>query len=238
MRKRIAFSVSIVFIAAAIFAMLFFALSGKGSAEADAVNLSGTWEVAASVENGKAALAEDEFMVFEAEMAYAYREGSSEPYASSKYEVHSGKELTLRLPDISRQYVIDLKSENYICLYENPESHIRLIRYPDEERKAVKVERSFIVGKWEVVYRNAAEKIDEVLEFGNSELADYRAGSDVPYATSPYSWVGGKCFHAGQLGKTMEVHPLSEDVMILVETDTAEVWELQRVNGRTAGNDG
>ena len=230
MKRKIIFLVcSSGFIIMAIIAMLIFVLSGMNDYKENEIDLCGTWEVIAVIENETVILTDDEFMVFDPDVAYDYRGDVLTPYASSEYEIDYGENMVLELSDIARTYVIEIKNENYICLYENPEKHIRLIRYPNVERTAVEVNQSSIIGKWNVTYRNTTEVVNEILEFNDSELVDYRNGSSVPYATSAYLWDSDICFTAEQLNKTMEVHPQSDDMIILLETDTADVWELQRI---------
>lgn len=229
MKKKEIFLICTGFIIITITAMLFFVLTGRNDITEKEINLCGTWEVVAAIENESVTLIDNEFMVFDTEMAYDYRDNILTPYVSSKYMIDYSNKVALQLPDINRTYVIEMKSDNYICLYENPQKHMRLIRYPNEERTAVEVNQSSIIGRWNVVYRNTTDVANEILEFGESDLIDYRNESSVPYATSTYFWDNNICFTAEQLNKTMEIHPQSEDVIILLETDTADIWELKRI---------
>lgn len=228
MKKKLIFSACAIFIIISMSIMILFVLSGKDTQEKDIASLKGTWEVVASVDNQTVTLINDEFMVFDSEMVYDYKGNNSTPYASSKYKIEFRKDTTLQLPDISRKYVMDIKSDNCVCLYETPDKHICLIRYPNEDRTDVDFNQSEIIGKWDVTYRNAADISAEIIEFSDSELKDYRNGESEPKLSSSYLWENTTCLTVEQLNKTFEVHPLSDNFLILIETDTAEVWELQK----------
>lgn len=228
MKKKLIFSACAVFIVIAIAIMIYFVLTGTNKTEKNIADLKGTWEVVASVDNQSVTLIDNEFMVFDSEMAYDYKDNNSTPYASSKYKIEFEKNTILQLPDISRKYVIDVKSENSICLYETPDKHICLVRYPNENLTDVNFDQSDIIGKWDVTYRNTTDIVTEVIEFNDSELKDYRNGESKPQLTSTYLWNNTTCLTVEKLNKTFEVHPLSKSILILIETDTADIWELQK----------
>lgn len=229
MKQKMIISGCVVFIVAAVTAMLIFILSGSSEEEIVSDALIGTWEVVANLEEESVTLLENEFIVFDTEMASCYKEGGSVPYVSSRYRIEEGEQPALQLSDIDRSYVIEIKNENYICLYESPDKHMRLIRCANEDRSSIKLDQKLIIGKWNVTYRNADDFSGEIIEFSDSDLADYRKGATEPYAESDYVWSSSTCFTAEQLGKMMEVHPQTEDIICLVETDTGDVWELQRI---------
>lgn len=206
--------------------MILFILSGKNEMNTTFFNLVGTWEVVVSVEDKTVALVSNEFIIFDSDKVYNYKNNTSVPYISSKYEIDFDDEVVLKLTDISRKYVIDSKGENCINLYETPSKHICLIRRPNENLNVGQLD---LIGKWNVTYRNTDVFMDEVLEFNESELADYRNGAPSAYLRTSYSWISNDCFTADELGKTMKVYSIQKDKIILLETDTGDIWELNRV---------
>ena len=135
----------------------------------------------------------------------------------------------MELPDISRKYIIDQKTENLIYLYETPEKALVLVRYKNADMSPVAVNEADLLGKWNVTYRPAEQKMEEILEFTADTLNDYRNGATEPSATSAYHWEDGKNVFADAWNKEFEYHVLSEDVIYFVEVDTGIVWELHRI---------
>lgn len=112
MKKKFAYAACAIFIAIAF--MIIFVLSRKDTNQKSTINLEGIWRAAVSVDNKSVTFKNDEFMVFDTENAYGYKDNDEEPYASSKYKIETGKDNVLQLPDISRKYIIDMKSNNCI----------------------------------------------------------------------------------------------------------------------------
>lgn len=228
MKKKLIYSACAVFIIISIAFMAVFVLSGEKQ-DHNVADLAGTWKVVASVDSGSVTVKDHEFMVFDSERAYDYRNGDSEPYASSKYKMEEGKDIVLELPDLSRKYIMDVKSPNCISLYENPEKLICIVRYPNEDRADVEFNPSDLIGKWNVIYRNTEELTDEVLEFSDTELKDYRNEESEPKLVSSYLWKNSDCLMVEKLNKSFKVYPLSNETLILMEIDTADLWELEMV---------
>lgn len=230
MKKKFIYSICAIFIVISIVFMVMFVLSGKNiKQEYGVADLSGTWKVVASIDNESVTIIEDEFMVFDSEKVYNYRNNDSTPYASSKYKIKVGKNTALELSNLPRKYIMDIKSKNCISLYENPKKLICIIRYPNEDRTDIEFNPSDLIGKWNVIYRNTAELKDEVLEFSDSELKDYRNGETESQMIFSYFWNNADCFTVEKLNKSFKIYPLSTETLILIETDTADLWELQRM---------
>lgn len=228
MKKKILIAICAVFIVSAVFGMVLFVVMGKSTETEKMIDLSGTWEVCATVQDGVPSLVTNEFMSFDSEVACDYRDGDTVPYVTSKYQVVLEEAPKLKLTEISKTYVIDIKTDNCISLYENKNSHISLIRYPNQNRSPVKVEPSSLLGEWKVVYRNTDKVIDESLKFEKSQFLDYRNGEKEAYMVSSYSWIDNATLMVDQLGKTIHIHPFADDLIFLVEDETCDIWEIKK----------
>lgn len=229
MKKKVVYIACGAVILAALIGMLIFVFSGNDgekTGEKDMVSLVGTWEVAAVVQNDVPTFVDEEFMVFDENKASNYRSGDSEPFASSSYEISADNKLIL--PDISRNYTIDKKTENYVRLYENADKYLLLVRYQNSDMSAVTVDKEILIGKWDVVYRAADEKFEEILEFSNDILNDYRNGSSEPVSTSAYTWQDDKTIFAEKWNKKYEAHSISDKIIVFIECDTGFALELQK----------
>lgn len=227
MKKKVAICLSSLFICVAFVIMVSFVLSGDRSKNEQRFDFSGTWKVLSYVSGKNVSLIDNEFMVFDLDMVRDYR-GGEEPYASSKYEIDSDN--TIKFPDISRQYIYKVVTDNIMFFYENAETHMLLIRYPKEDRTPLKLEQSILAGRWKVTYRQMeGEIIDHELEFTDDTIADYRNGALEPTAISNYSWNELGHLIADTWDKEMAFYPLDENYVILLEIDTGFVWELQTI---------
>lgn len=225
MKKKTLYILIGAFVAVAIALLLIFVFSGNVSEDMKQVEIDGTWEVVVSATNNTPALVENQFMTFDGETADVYRDG--EIYASSTYSI-SGNMLSL--PDISRKYSIEAKTENHIRLYENEKVYMELVRYPNADLSEVEIDHETIYGKWDVAYRNASDPVaNEVLAFSEDQIEDYRDGASEPAAVSSYSWVSDDVLLADKWGIEFKLYQLSADVIFFVETATGLIWELHRV---------
>lgn len=230
MKKKIGYIVCGFVVLALLVGMLVFVFSGsKDVTLPESINIDGVWEVAAVVENDNPIFIDNEYMVFEENSASAYKDEKPEPYAKSTFKITNDGQLSL--PDISRNYKVDKKTDNCIRLYENAEKYMILIRYPNSDLTKVNINKEMIYGKWSVVYKNSfdVEKTDEILEFSEDTLNDYRNGAVEPVSTSVYSWNENNCLFADKWGVSFEFHPLSENTVFFIEKSTGVVWELQRI---------
>lgn len=231
MKKNILYVLCAVVIIALLTAMLVFIFSGDHDTyESKTVELSGTWELVAVVQNDQPIFIENEFMIFTDSNADNYKNKSKEPYISSAYEISDGTKLILS--DISKEYIIDKKTDNIMRLYESKDKYMLLIRFPNADMSDVSINNSVIYGKWKVIYKNAFDEqlFDEVLEFTADSLNDYRNGSTEPVATSSFSWDGAKYLNADKWGTKFEFHPLANDRIIFVEVESGIVWELEKLD--------
>ncbi len=226
MKKKLIYVIWGIIVVVALAVMLIFALSGDITTKQQEVNIFGTWRVVSYVNNGVASLVEDEFIVFNGEQAFLYRDNNNKPYASSLYEIDAS--LLMELPEISRKYTIEPKSENHIRLYESAEIYLYLIRYPNENMSAIEVDNSVVTGKWNVTYRDTAHPIEnEYLVFEDGKMLDYRNNDETPVATMEYTWNQNDIV-IPTINKTMVLHIISENEIVFIETDTGFIWELKK----------
>lgn len=231
MKKKVYFIVGGVVIAIAITIMLVFAFGGnKEDANENQLKMDGTWKVVTYVKNSEVTIVENEFMIFNNGIANDYRNGEVAPYATSEYILENNK---LILQDISRTYTIDQKTENYICLYEKQDVYMALIRYPNEDMTPVELKQDFLIGKWNIAYRNASQSYagDYLLFEENGNISQYKAGSAKAAATAQYVQKNEHLVVDG-FGKDMIIYPVDSDTVILLELsgDRGFIWELNKAN--------
>lgn len=226
MKKTISLIVSGVVVIAAIAAMLVFVLTGKDDLKVELPNLIGTWKVAVSVNAGKAALVDNDYMVFNEKSVSAYREGSV--YAESSYTLD--ETLTLDLKDISRKYTLNKFTDNYIVLYQSKDVYMELIRYANADMSECVIESSLISGRWYVAFRKSDTAIaDEYLVFDNGIMTDYRNGSLKPVMELEYVWNGNR-LSVKKLDREWIISPIADNVVALIESDTCLIWEIHKHN--------
>lgn len=226
MKRKILFISCAVIALIAIAAMIVFVFVGKDdpAPEQDVMDITGTWEVVAMVQDDTPMFLDGQYMSFTDTEAKSFKDANNEPYAESVYSITGN---ILSLPDIGREYTVTVDTANYMRLYESPEKWMVLVRYPNSDLSEVALDTTHIHGKWNVLYK-ANGPVSEVLEFTEDTLNDYRNGATTPDASSSYSWKDGNVY-AYKWNKEFEYHYISESVIIFVETDTGYIWELERV---------
>ena len=226
MKKRSIYLICGIILVAAIAALLAFVFSGNNTPANAVFDVTGTWRVVTYVKGETATLIDKEFMVFTDGQAQAYRDGGAEPYASSSYSVDST--MTLEMPEVSKKYTIDKRSDNHIRLYENAETYMYLLRYPNADMGEIAINTAVVTGKWNVVYRDTDSPIaDEYLVFENGQMHDYRGNGEAPVATMDYVWDGNQII-ISSINKTMTLHIISDTEIAFIETDTGFIWELEK----------
>lgn len=231
MKKKIIWIVCAIVIVAALAAMLIFALGGKsggnaGGSEAAPVDLSGTWKVAAYFNEGQPEIVDNEYMVFADGKAVDYRDGAE--YVSSAYSVDAANELSLK--DISRTYHLDSKTPNCISLYENPNTYIELIRYPNADMSALSFDAALLSGQWDIAYRRTDKSFDgDYLLFEDGTISQFSASANSIVATADFE-VQGNRLVVSAWGKDMVVYPLSDTVILMVELseNSGFIWEIHK----------
>ena len=164
MKRKGFFIVGGIVIAIAITFMLVFVFSGNDKkTDNTSIQMDGTWKVVTYVNNGEVSIVENEFMVFDNETANDYRDGNDIPYASSKYVLENNE---LILQDISRKYIVDQKTANYICLYEKKDVYMALIRYRNADMTDVETTKKQRI---EYVKNNLRNAFNQLSRTGLSE---------------------------------------------------------------------
>lgn len=231
MKKKILFISCAGIVLFAIVAMLIFVLSGNNEKtypdNKETVDIIGTWEVAVVMQDEVPTFVDNEFLTFSADKVSIFKNGEDKPFADSSYSI--SKDNTLNLSDIGRTYIIDNKNKDYIRLYESAEKYMILIRYSVFDISEEESAPESIKGKWKVEYRSG-DPIDEVLEFSDNILNDYRNGSENPVSTSTYSWKDDNCIVADKWSKELKFYRISNARIVFIETDTGFVWVLERVD--------
>ena len=225
MKKRIVFSLIFIFVMAAIVALISFVFLYTPTDKMKISDLSGTWKIATQFSNDAPTLPENDFVVFTEDCASIYRDGIV--IGSSTYVFTSSD--VLELPEISRKYTVERRTDNYIRMYENSVRYIELIRKPDNDISNIEIDVSKLYDKWDVIYRNTADPIqNEILVFDEDTIMDYRNSDDEPVAISEYSWSSEGCLVAHKWGTEFKLVQLSDNVIFFIETQSGLIWELQR----------
>lgn len=216
-------------IIAALAFMVVFIVSGDKfiESESEPVNLQGTWKVVSQANNETVNLIQSEYMVFSSDSVTDFRNGTE--FVSSSYFVDS--EMRLILDDISRSFVIDVVTSNYICLYENQETYIQIIRYPNANMSPIVFDTELIKGQWNIAYRRTdSSYAGDYLLFEDGTVARYSASANGIVDEASYHWEDGNHLIVESWGKDMAAYLLSDEVLLLVEqtADIGFIWELHK----------
>lgn len=225
MKKKVAFFFIFIFVMIAIVALIAFVFLYAPTDKMEITDLSGTWKIATQFSNGSPILPENDFVVFTEDCASVYRDGVV--LGSSPYVFTSSNGL--ELPEMSRKYTIERRTDNYIRMYENSVRYIELIRYPNNDMSDIEIDTSKLYDEWNVTYRNTADPIEnEILVFDEDTIKDYRNGTEEPVAISEYSWTCEDCLVANKWGIEFKLVQFSDKVIFFIETQSGLIWELQR----------
>lgn len=224
MKKRTIWIICTAVIVVALAGMLAFVLGGNKPKNLS-ISMDGNWMVVANINEGELTLIDNEYMVFENNTVKDYRDNSTDPYAQSTYSIDAD---VLALKDISRTYHISVKSDNVVALYTNERTYMTLVKTeltPDEQTTFNAAEMS---GRWDVIYRNSDQPVDEYFVFDFPVLQDFRNGETKPNITAEYYWNENHIV-VDAIGKDMVLRVISNNHVVLVEVDTGYVWELQKI---------
>lgn len=220
MKKNLLITAGSVIVVLAIVAMAIFVMVGEKPEQAKELSLEGTWRVVSYVNGDTASAIENEYMVFGADNACDYRDGAQTPAFESAYTL-SGTELVLS--DISRKYTAQAVTDNIIRLYESKDVYMNLVKYADKNEVVLTAED--MMGKWDVVLHAGSPTVGESLDFKDDGVDIYRNAETEPSVSSAYS-LDGNLLQVEALGLKMSVHKVSDNTIVLVETDTCYNWEL------------
>ena len=225
MKKKAIIIVASAFVAVAVAALVIFVLLGNPKDAVKEISLEGNWKIAAYFSNGTPTLPAKEYIAFTSTEATAYKDGAV--IATSPYTFENG--TALNLPNMSRSYTVERRTDNYIRLYQSPTVYLELIRYPDNEFGDNTADKTKLPGKWNVVFRNADNPAaSEVIEFTENELKDYQNGASEPSIATPYFWSADDCLTAEKMNIEFRLIQLSESKIFFIETKSGLIWELER----------
>ena len=230
MKKKQLYLIAGIVAAVALAVVLTVCLVNYFAGQTEPPLLHGTWKVFIEVSEDRIKRPKNGFFVFNAEKATEYRDGESSAFVVSDYtytEPETGNPV-LEMFAFSEVYEVEIITENYIRLYTSETSYKALIRYGDEERKALTVSTDTIQGAWNVFYREG-DKLDRELKlvFTSTGLI-HNLEEENGSILDSISWDTDSNLCITAMNLKFACYPLSEEVLILVELNTDSVWELHK----------
>lgn len=227
MKKNIIIILSALFVVAALAVSCVFVFSGAGEKpKAKIPDLTGTWEIVAASTNDQLDFVQNQYIVFDSSTASLYREDLTEPSARSSYSVDGA--LNLRMPDVSREYVLESRSDMFIRLYESEAVYNLLVRTGDDfTRQPLTLD--FFEGKWDVAVKGDQAGNGDQLVFSGSELEYFKGGSTEPYASAQVTLSETGELTASSLGLTLKCYRIDGNTAVMVE-DTGTTWHICRIS--------
>ena len=120
-------------------------------------------------------------------------------------------------------FIVDVKTENYVHLYEAQDCYFGAIRCFD--RDTVSGEPH---GTWNVTFHQANQAfLDEYIVFENNTLYDYRDNTATPALVTAYHMTGPDRMYVEELHQDVLIRYASDKLMFLVESESGRTWELQ-----------
>lgn len=190
-----------------------------GAPEAETIDLTGVWKVYRHGDD----LIDNEYMVFEGSQVADYRDGAETPFLSATFTSNDG--TTLRMEDIGKEFAVRQVSENNVILVEPNTMEWKMFRVSANGVQPADFNRDFMIGKWSVILYAGQAKTDEVMEFTDTALADYRNGE--LYMTGEYVWNADGTFEVPSIGHTFAPYVVDEDSLILHDLTDGYLWELE-----------
>lgn len=225
MKKKIMIGVATVTVVVVIAALIVFVIMGQNKETANKIELEGIWKVATNVVEGTVGVPENEYMVFDDEEAFDYRDGNSEPYAKSSYKM-SGD--VLEFLDISRTYHVSEQTEQCVSLYSDKNTFMTLVKADNETVLCEDFSSELVTGKWDITYRPTDEPIEnEYIVFDAGSLANYRNSSEEPVIEATYEW-DGDVIKSSALGIEMKAANVGTDRIVLIDISKGYVWLLTK----------
>ncbi len=193
-------------------------LLSTGAPKAEVVDLTGIWKVYRCGDD----LIDNEYMVFEENHVADYRDGAEEPFLSAAYTLSDG--TTLRMEDIGKEFAVRQVSKNNVILVEPNTMEWKMFRVTENGVQPANFNREAIIGKWTVVMHAGQVKTDEIMEFTDAAMADYR--SEELYIEGEYVWNEDGTFAVPVIGHTFAPYMAGEDTIILHDLTDGYLWEL------------
>lgn len=218
MKNKKLFILSLTFLAGVLAIVIYFiAFAGNVSKEGS-IELYGTWLVYQYAENK----IDDEYMVFTENIASDYRGGSEDPYITSSY-TYDGKSIDMK--DISKSFIVSIKSNNCIVLIEPDTKEWKMIRVAEPGQDVLEMTTENLKGEY-IVDRVAGEvRNNEVMTFTETRLVDMREGGE--FLSCAYNLVDKHLLRVDELEKDYLVYMNGKTLMLIDATDRY-VWELTK----------
>lgn len=217
-----------VAVAAVLIALGIFLFSGKDQLASpentDTVSLSGTWVIVANYTNDSPVFVDGQFITFTDNSVSMYKDATDDAYATSSYTVNEANQL--QLPDISRTYQVDQKTENCVRLYDSSTTYMLLIRNSTDSREVSLLDTDLLAGKWNVTLKGDILNNGEALEFEGTSLKYYKDASAEPFTTADFVLQDNNLAIAA-LGLNMKCFKITNEMIIFVE-DSGIVWQLEK----------
>ena len=211
---------AVVAVAAIVVSLVFVFTPNEDEPEVVIPDLSGNWTAVATYVGETPTLTEGQFASFKDGTAIFYKDGAA--YATSAYTIDEALELAL--PDISRTYKLNKKTDNVVRLYSAADNYMLLVRTGAEVANNAYTAAD-LSGKWQIVMKGSDMNKGEALEFVDGQFKYYRAGAAEP-VVAPYTWENG-VIDASSLGLKMRCLYVNSTTFVLVAND-GTVWELVR----------
>lgn len=218
MKKKAFVIVGAVVIIAVLGAVLFFVLHRQEKQHVETVSLNGTWLI---FQHGNE-LPREEFMVFTDTNVSYYRNGDSNPAASSAYSIKDGK---LSTPDINKNFSIRIISENNIELTESNMTVWRLLLVGDPDVDKSKIIPASVDGVYDVKVVGEEPRHDEKMTFSDSHLSFVQGGKET--ISSDYFITDNGILHLTTINRDYYVYVNGNNLLFIGVVDNG-VWELYK----------
>lgn len=208
------------------FTALIFVFGGDNDQpKAEQISLNGTWIIAAEYNNDVPVFVNDQYMVFSNDSVSVYKDDTQKPYAVSSYSINAANQIML--PDISREYKVEKKTEYCYRLYESATKYILLIKNGSDDLVETAVDTSALSGKWNVIMKGDQLNNGESLKFSNDTIEYFKTPGETPTVTANYTISNGNMISADTINLELECFLVSENTMLFVE-NSGIVWELSK----------
>lgn len=219
-------AVGAIIVLVAFFTALIFVFGGDNDQpKAEQISLNGTWIIAAEYNNDVPVFVNDQYMVFSNDSVSVYKDDTQKPYAVSSYSINAANQIML--PDISREYKVEKKTEYCYRLYESATKYILLIKNGSDDLVETAVDTSALSGKWNVIMKGDQLNNGESLKFSNDTIEYFKTPGETPTVTANYTISNGNMISADTINLELECFLVSENTMLFVE-NSGIVWELSK----------
>lgn len=204
----------VIIITAIVVGIIFVFYGREKNTSVNHIDLTGTWVL---FQKGDSSI-DNELLVFDGNQAIDYR--NNKEFATSKYTSDS----TLKMPDISKEFVVTIKSDNYVVLTESNTIEWKLARVSNGVSDIPEITIEDIVGEYDVVLVAGEKRTGETMNFSQDSLSDIRNGRE--YLSCKYSLDGANhLLRAEEINKEFRVFNFGKNV-ILIDCGERYVWEL------------